>query len=98
MNSGAEEPEYECYKLGKRKRSYNQVELTFSSANGTHSVAVADAKLVPGPEPAPSDESDGTLLYDVRLVNGAMLRCSIYLVYAEPEPVTPPSSSDAKCP
>ncbi|XRB15339.1 hypothetical protein RI054_10g51790 [Pseudoscourfieldia marina] len=98
MNSGAEEPEYECYKLGKRKRSYNQVELTFSSANGTHSVAVADAKLVPGPELAPSDESDGTLLYDVRLVNGAMLRCSIYLVYAEPEPVTPPSSSDAKCP
>ena len=65
MNSGAEEPEYECYKLGKRKRSYNQVELTFSSANGTHSVAVADAKLVPGPELAPSDESDGTLLYDV---------------------------------
>lgn len=86
-----------AYKLGKKKRSYNQVELTFDraspGANGVNEEEDGDDDDVLNVYEAtersfsidvPKDMRDSALEYELKLYNGATVRALIYLVYAEP--------------
>lgn len=85
-----------AYKLGKKKRSYNQVELTFdratagSWANAAEGAPNGDVLgIYEATErgfslDVPENVRDSALEYELRLYNGTSVRALIYLVYAEP--------------
>ena len=89
-------PSNSAYKLGKKKRSYNQVELTFdratagSWANATEAAPNGDVLgIYEATErgfsmDVPENLRDSALEYELRLYNGTSVRALIYLVYAEP--------------
>jgi hypothetical protein len=78
-----------AYKLGKKKRSYNQVELTIGKAsnkneNENNILQIFEAHERPIGDDIPKDLANSALEYELRLTNGTRARCVIYLVYAEP--------------
>ena len=86
-----------AYKLGKKKRSYNQVELTFDRASpGTCGINeeedgddddvlnIYEATERSFSIDVPEDMRDSALEYELKLYNGATVRALIYLVYAQP--------------
>ena len=79
-----------AYKLGKKKRSYNQVELTIGKAsitkceNENNILQIFEAHERPIGKDIPKDLANSALEYELRLTNGTRARCVIYLVYAEP--------------
>ena len=85
-----------AYKLGKKKRSYNQVELTFDRAAPGKCVNDAEASIddtalniYEATERSfsvdvPVELRDSALEYELKLYNGSTVRALIYLVYAEP--------------
>ena len=96
-----------AYKLGKKKRSYNQVELTFDRASAGKAVNDDEASQDPTALniyeatersfsiDVPHDMRDSALEYELKLYNGSTVRALIYLVYAEPL-TRPGIASDAK--
>ena len=87
-----------AYKLGKKKRSYNQVELTFDKASFGKRFGVNVHERSDDPSAlniyeatersfsldVPASMRDSALEYELKLYNGASVRALIYLVYAEP--------------
>ena len=87
-----------AYKLGKKKRSYNQVELTFDKASLGKRFGVNTGERSDDPNAlniyeatersfsldVPHEMRDSALEYELKLYNGASVRALIYLVYAEP--------------
>ena len=96
-----------AYQLGKKKRSYNQVELTFDRASAGKAVNDDEASQDPTALniyeatersfsiDVPHDMRDSALEYELKLYNGSTVRALIYLVYAEPL-TRPGIASDAK--
>ena len=83
------QPQQRAYKLGKKKRSYNQVELTIAKAstkndNENNILQIFEAHERPIGNDIPKDLANSALEYELRLTNGTRARCVIYLVYAEP--------------
>ena len=76
--------------MGKKKRSYNQVELTIGKASTTKNekenniLQIFEAHERPIGNDIPKDLANSALEYELRLTNGTRARCVIYLVYAEP--------------
>ena len=97
-----------AYKLGKKKRSYNQVELTFDRAAPGKCVNDAEASIddtalniYEATERSfsvdvPVELRDSALEYELKLYNGSTVRALIYLVYAEPLSSVPGGGSRAK--
>ena len=77
-----------AYKLGKKKRSYNQVELTFERgsgpADGEEPLCIYEATERTASVDVSDDMRDSVLEYELRLYNGAVVRAAIFIVYAEP--------------
>jgi hypothetical protein len=88
-NPPGQNAEVRAYKLGKKKRSYNQVELTIAKAlnkneNENNILQIFEAHERPIGNDIPRDLANSALEYELRLTNGTRARCVIYLVYAEP--------------
>lgn len=85
-----------AYKLGKKKRSYNQVELTFDKAMIGRTVNLSEKSIDENALniyeatersfsiDVPKEMRDSALEYELKLYNGSSVRALIYLVYAEP--------------
>jgi len=85
-----------AYKLGKKKRSYNQVELSFDKASvggvvnsnersvDDTALAIYEATERSFSLDVPKEMRDSALEYELKLYNGESVRALIYLVYAEP--------------
>lgn len=88
-NQPGQNAEVRAYKLGKKKRSYNQVELTIAKALAKNAdekdiLQIFEAHERQIGEDIPRDLANSALEYELRLSNGTRARCVIYLVYAEP--------------
>ena len=83
-----------AYKLGKNKRSYNQVQLTFDrsmlgvkgkgSGEEEDVLNIYEATERSFSLDVPKGMKDSALEYELKLYNGATVRALIYLVYADP--------------
>lgn len=80
--TGIDLSEIRAYKLGKRRWSYNQVELILCNELDEEQLSVTQA-FYSGTVPGELGES--ALMYNVHLSNGQTLLFELYLVYDSPK-------------
>jgi len=81
--SGVVLPELRAYKLGKKRWSYNQVEITLCEEGGNKQLQVKEAAHAGASTRNPSGVS-----YELTLMNDEKLTLEAYLVYDCPKAVS----------
>ncbi|PSC68915.1 UDP pyrophosphate synthase [Micractinium conductrix] len=92
--------EIRAYKLGKKRWSYNQVELLLGEASGSRAVKVKQATLTSDAKFA-AQAQDSAACFHVQLESGHRLQAHFYVVYdgeppAAPVPAPAPAAAAAE--
>ena len=90
LGPGERVPELRAYKLGKKKCSYNQVQLTLTHPTDAAQPPLALREAFGAGDSAASDGvhpglAGSTLVYDVHLTNARRYHIVLHLVHAEPD-------------
>ncbi|KAL4418676.1 hypothetical protein ABPG77_010623 [Micractinium sp. CCAP 211/92] len=72
--------EIRAYKLGKKRWSYNQVEVRLVDGSGARKATIQQATFVPD-APFPALCQDSAVCFNVALTNGHHLQTHLYIVY-----------------
>lgn len=75
-----------AYKLGKKRWSYNQVELVLFEKDGDRHLTVRQA-VHQGPAGGSDGQDSAGVNYEIILLNGERITLDAYLVYSEPQNV-----------
>ncbi|EFN59768.1 expressed protein [Chlorella variabilis] len=77
---GTQLPEIRAYKLGKKRWSYNQVELVLGEEGGTRTAAVQQALHASGAK-FPEAHQDSAVGFLIQLESGVKVQAHVYLCY-----------------
>ncbi|KAL4421530.1 hypothetical protein ABPG75_010821 [Micractinium tetrahymenae] len=72
--------EIRAYKLGKKRWSYNQVEVRLVDGSGEREAAIRQATFIPD-APFPAACQDSAVCFNIALTNGHRLQTHLYIVY-----------------
>eukprot|EP00887_Chlorella_sp_A99_P003945 scaffold11.g3945.t1 len=83
--AGGQVPDIRAYKLGKKRWSYNQVELLVHEAGGDRQLSVRHSVSV-GSEALSEDVRESAVCFHMQLSNGHKVHFHAFLCYEEPDP------------